>query len=285
MPKVNDNRRELYDLGMNDVEIAHAVGTSKAAIFQWRTCRKLSVKRSSTPALRAMRAKAKLTAVARSGWIVSPNDIRFSLYLQDYSDGEIGAATEQPSKVIADWRYYHGLPLRIGHRATNQELDRRMALYRAGKNDVEIGNEEGCSASTVMFWRNTRRLLEIPKPRPEPKPRIKRIAKPPQRRFVPQMRTDPLLEEIKRALGWWLATDVRDDAASELLLAVGEVAAADIRSKVRVFSNRAVAQYSSKFGPRSIDVVLPRTEELRLVDVIRDDRSRDWLEEMGATVC
>lgn len=82
-----------------------------------------------------------------------------------------------------------------------------------------------------------------------------------------------------------MARDIRDDAASEMVLSVlcGEMPIWDITKSAHRYIGRAISQNANKYS-RSIDVPLRGTVDLRLVDLIPDHRSSDWLEEMGATV-
>ena len=50
------------------------------------------------------------------------------------------------------------------------------------------------------------------------------------------------------------------------------------------YRNRVIADYASAFGPISLNKAVPRPEDLMMIDTCRDERSSDWLEEMGATV-
>lgn len=53
----------------------------------------------------------------------------------------------------------------------------------------------------------------------------------------------------------WLSPATRDDAISDLYVAMleGAVDTADITSEARRYASRAVAQFESRYGPRSLD--------------------------------
>ncbi len=95
---------------------------------------------------------------------------------------------------------------------------------------------------------------------------------------------DLLYARIRRSLrGDWATVD---DAASDLYLAVieGRLEIEQIEAVANQYRNRVIADYASAFGPISLNKAIPGTEDLMMIDMLRDERSSDWLEEMGATV-
>jgi hypothetical protein len=72
----------------------------------------------------------------------------------------------------------------------------------------------------------------------------------------------------------------------DLLEAVlsGEIPIAQIEASARKFGNRTLDAYASKWGARSLDDDLSDDGGFRMIDLIADERSSSWLEEMGATV-
>ena len=79
--------------------------------------------------------------------------------------------------------------------------------------------------------------------------------------------------------------DIAADAAAELMLAVveGTVALGDIEKEARSFKNKALQSYADGFKFTSLDEPLPGTEDLLRIELLRDESSEDWLEEMGAS--
>lgn len=95
-----------------------------------------------------------------------------------------------------------------------------------------------------------------------------------------------VMTRIRRAIGHALPPDIIDDAIGDAALAIldGTISLTEIEAQARKFGNRVLGQYASRWGPRSIDETIAGTEDLRMVDLIADERSSSWLEEMGATV-
>ena len=58
----------------------------------------------------------------------------------------------------------------------------------------------------------------------------------------------------------------------------------EIEKHARRFGNQALNQYANSFRQRSLDEDTPGSEGLRHIDMLVDESSSGWLEEMGATV-
>lgn len=71
-----------------------------------------------------------------------------------------------------------------------------------------------------------------------------------------------------------------------MMLAVieGEVPINEIEKHARRFGNQALNQFANGFRQRSLDEDTPGSEGLRHIDMLVDESSSGWLEEMGATV-
>tara|TARA_B000000460_G_scaffold228946_1_gene185539 strand:- start:855 stop:1205 length:351 start_codon:yes stop_codon:yes gene_type:complete len=95
-----------------------------------------------------------------------------------------------------------------------------------------------------------------------------------------------LQKRIIKAIGTRLPFDIAADAAASLMLAVieGEVQIDEIEKHARRFGNQALNQYANSFRQRSLDEDTPGSEGLRHIDMLVDESSSGWLEEMGATV-
>ena len=70
----------------------------------------------------------------------------------------------------------------------------------------------------------------------------------------------------------WLSEAARDDAISDMYLAhlEGAVSLSDITAEAKIFANRTVAAFESKFGPRSLDEQLFEDGDATLGDMIDD---------------
>ena len=147
-----------------------------------------------------------------------------------------------------------------------------MLFYHLGWSDVQVAGElEIKHYSAIFNWR-------------------KRNGLPANSIAGQKSRGRPTMADvmprIRKAIGNALPPDIIDDAISDVALAVldGTISLAEIEAQARKFGNRVLAQYASRWGPRSIDETIAGTEDLRMVDLIADERSSSWLEEMGATV-
>lgn len=83
-----------------------------------------------------------------------------------------------------------------------------------------------------------------------------------------------------------MAPDIRDEAVSEVWLALqeGRLSVDRVQAESKEFRRKAMREFANPFGPRSVDEELGDEDGFRMIDLLRDDRSSSWLEEMGATV-
>lgn len=207
----------------------------------------------------------------------SEDQRRRDLYDKGLTDPEIAAALDCHRTSIMHWRHSRGLAARFDRSGTRANLKHiadkraaRMLLYSLNYSDGRIAREQGVTPGAVQGWRNRLGL-----------PPVER-----SRRMDRRTRGDPALERIRKAVGRALPRDIADDAAADLYLAVlsGSLALDKIEAEARRFGNRVLDQFASRFGPRSLDEELGDSDGFRMIDLIPDDRSSSWLEEMGATV-
>ena len=196
---------------------------------------------------------------------------RRSLYDQGLSDRQIALAQGVDRTAIRDWRRTRGLPPKTVRRyaAIGPSTIRRF-LSDMKWNDGEIGQQEGVHPQCVREWRIRNRL---------PAHGLRRSAR----------QRDEQLKELQRrvckAIGTSLPLDIASDAAAELMMAViqGTVAIDDIEKVGRSFGNKALQTYADAFKFTSLDEPVAGTEDLLRIELLRDNASEDWLEEMGAT--
>jgi transposase len=202
---------------------------------------------------------------------------RLALHEKGMNDQEIGEAVGVGRSDIREWRRRQGLSVHRSPNAKHTPAQRaaRMLLYSLGWSDRQIAREQHLCYTTVTQWRT--RLGLVPNGGPTFR-RRSRIKKYNARNCV--------LTAIKRAVGRALPPDIADDAVADLCLAVldGTIPIDQIEAEARKFGNRVLSQFASKFGPRSLDEELGDDDGFRMIDLVRDERSASWLEEMGATV-
>lgn len=80
-----------------------------------------------------------------------------------------------------------------------------------------------------------------------------------------------LFEQIRNALPDAMDPVLRDDAISEIYLAVieGKLSAGRIKAEAKRYANRQVAEWQSRYGPRSLDEVMGDTD-LTMLELIED---------------
>jgi hypothetical protein len=193
------------------------------------------------------------------------------------SDGRIAQHEGVCEKAIFDWRKVRGLPAVSGNGARGYALTpeadaARMLLYQMRYSDRRIAREQKVSWTTIQGWRKRRKL--------PPHGLSRRHWK------TADLARDTTLDRVRRAIGRALPPDIRDDAISDLYLAVlsGTVDLDEVEKQARKFGNRVLNTFASKFGPQSLDQELGDAEGFTLMDTLVDERSSAWLEEMGATV-
>ncbi|WP_426263008.1 hypothetical protein [Sphingomonas sp. PWP1-2] len=263
MPKVRDDRMKLYEAGKNDVEIALAVGVSRPAIFQWRKCRGLL-------AIPCTYGNAHLSAERRAA--------RQQAYDEGLNDREIGERVGQKGLRVGEWRKANNLPSsveRFPNRPRGQtaekiaELTARRALYDKRMTDNQIAKMTGRSVGGISNWRAKHHLPRNPEPPPHA-----------------YVRTDPTLQRIRRAIGRMVAPDIADDAASDMYVALltGDVQPHEIERRARTFAFRSLRQFADRWGNRSLDMAVGWEGNRTLLDILGDETSASWLENMGATM-
>lgn len=83
---------------------------------------------------------------------------------------------------------------------------------------------------------------------------------------------DPTYSQIAAAMPRWLSDAARDDAISDMYVAYleGTVSMSDVAAEARRYASRAVNQWESRFGPRSIDEQLTEDSHTTLGDMLVD---------------
>jgi len=199
---------------------------------------------------------------------------RRALYDQGMNDAEISRQQGVSPSAIYFWRKRQGLAPNARTRAAHDSVTpMRKLLHELGWNAKRIAEFQGVSRDAVHDWL-TRRGLHANNRR--------------RRMSAEQCRQQlrELQQRVVRAVGHRLPFDIAADASAELMLAVieGRVPLNQIEKHGRAFGNRALREYANPFTMKSLDDDLPDHEGLRPVDLLSDEGSSAWLEEMGATV-
>lgn len=209
--------------------------------------------------------------------MAAEHDARRTLYDQGLTDIEIARRTGGKRNTITVWRRAKGLPTNVGPntftRLSAERRASRMLLYQLGWSDRHIAREQGVDRSSVRIWRHNLGLKSnFPSGISESR--------------HPRPTVASLLKRVRAAIGRGLAKDIADDAASQMLMEVldGTIAIDQIEKAARKYGSKAIEQFANKFGPRSLDEELGDSDGFRIIDMIEDERSSSWLEEMGATV-
>lgn len=138
--------RELYDRGMNDIEIAEATGVNRKTICDWRKMNKLP-------------AHALLHRLD----LEECDEIYRPLYEQGMTDSQVAEACGVNPWNVRDWRQRRRLKAnlmrgRSGGRKPwkdRQEEDRLIRpLYERGLSDTQIAKEIGTNRRAVCEWRH-----------------------------------------------------------------------------------------------------------------------------------
>ncbi|MBZ9649981.1 hypothetical protein K9B33_20820 [Sphingobium sp. 3R8] len=197
---------------------------------------------------------------------------RLSLYEDGLNDGQIATRIGVGRSAIANWRRCRGLEANVKRIAGTSLSPVRRLLLDMGWGARSIARQEGVNLKTVRDWRKRHGYTATGVGNS--------ISK---QRGAEQLRN--LQRRVVRAVGTKLPFDIAADAAAALMLAVieGEVPLDQIESQGRVYGNRALGEYANAFKQQSLDEEIPGTDGLRGVDLLVDDSSSAWLEEMGAT--
>lgn len=253
-------RVDRFLSGMSDREMAEAEGVKRNSIVKWRISKGLR----------------RVTVVERenaAGELLR----RRALYDAGLSDRAIAAIQGVDHTSIREWRHRSGRPAH-NFESTNMTADQqaaRLLLYSFGYSDRRIAKEQGRNPSSVRQWRECHGL---------------KANRPTSRGLMfggKNSVEQGMLARIRRAIPGYMSPADREDAASDLFMAVmsGAIPIDEIEKAAKKFGNRVIEQYASKWGARSLDEELgDNGDGFTMMDLIRDDRSSSWLEEMGATV-
>lgn len=260
MPITQDQEASLltaYKLGLNDGQIGRKCGVRTKSVCNWR-------------------AKHGHPANQLRGLSPDETEARRADYRRGLNDNQLAALWGIHPYSVLLWRQRQKLPTNCPEtrHLSNEERAARMLLYSFGYSDARIAKEQSRCSSTISKWRKV--LSLSPNRRRDQSLHIggRRKAE------------SALMDRIRRSLPPYMSPADRDDAASDLFLAVmsGAIPIAEIEGRAKKFGNKVIEQFASKFGPRSLDEELGDEDGFRMIDLIRDDRSSSWLEEMGATV-
>jgi hypothetical protein len=203
---------------------------------------------------------------------------RRALYDEGLSDREIGLRLGEKSDTIAKWRKSRGLASKQIIGANDGPLTKaqkcvRLLLYQLGWSDYHIAAEQKRDRVSVREWRRRAKLIpNFPIGVTE--------------RYLPRPTMEMILRRVSRAIGRGLPRDIADEATADLMINLldGTIGLNEIEKEARRYGNKALERFANKYGPRSIDEVMQGTEDLRMIDMLPDPGSSEWLEEMGATV-
>lgn len=197
---------------------------------------------------------------------------RFSLYKKGLNDGQIATEIGVDRSTISGWRRSRGLAANVKHEPGTSMAPVRRLLLDMGWGARSIARQEGVNLQTVREWRKRHGYMATGVGN--------NITK---QRGAEQLRN--LQRRVISAVGTKLPFDIAADAAAALMLAVveGEVPLDQIENQGRVYGNRALGEYANSFRQQSLDEEIPGTDGLRGIDLLVDDSSSAWLEEMGAT--
>jgi len=291
-PQQSKLRRELYDAGYTDPAIAKAVGILNKSVFKWR--KRSGLPPNVSPGRRASASSAvavvtpdlkrRATALLERG--VGPRTIarEMSASLQSLERWRTAMLSERPE--LRRQASHQKAPRHPSGRMYSKMLPDRRArafvLYADGLCDYDIAKDLGVRKTQIWEWRHA---LFLPAVR---KSMRKHMVKPKPKwlgQAISPM-SNPLYAHIVASIGRGMAPDLIDDAVSDvwLALAEGRLSAQQISAEAGKFRNRVIGSYASKFGPRSLDEDIGDGDGFRMLDLLKDDRSSDWLERMGATI-
>jgi transposase-like protein len=285
-------RRELYDAGYTDPAIAKAVGILNKSVFKWRKQAGLppnvppgrSARSSSTVAVVTPDLKRRAMALLERG--VGPRTIarEMAASIQSLERWRTAMLSERPE--LRRQASHRKVPRHPGGRLYSKLLPDRRArafvLYADGLCDYEIAKDLGVRKTQIWEWRHALFLPAVGKSRQKHmvKPKPKQLGQ-----AISPM-SNPLYAHIVNSIGRGMAPDLVDDAVSDvwLALAEGRLSPQQISAEAGKFRNRVIGSYASKFGPRSLDEDIGDGDGFRMLDMLKDHSSSDWLERMGATV-
>lgn len=286
-------RRELYDAGNADTVIAKAVGIRPNNVLTWRRRNGLP---PNLPPGRTMRTSEHLA-------FVTPDLKRRAVALSKRGVDVRTIAKEMATTVKSVEKWHTealpGIPYVRQSGATRRRAPRHpsgrayskmraerraraFVLYADGHNDYEIAKDLGVNRGQVWEWRHALFLPSIGKA--WRKRTVKLRPKPLGQAISPM--SNPLYAHIVASIGRGMAPDLVDDTVSDvwLALAEGQLSPDQISAQAGKFRNRVTKSYANKFGTRSLDEEIGDGDGFRMIDLLKDHSSADWLEEMGATV-
>ncbi|WP_448536908.1 hypothetical protein [Sphingobium yanoikuyae] len=200
---------------------------------------------------------------------------RLDLYHNGLNDGQIASQLGLERSTIRQWRKSRGLAANVEcvrTTVTGGRCSVRRLLHEMGWGAKSIARAEGVNLQTVREWRKRHAI------------KSSGMGKKTSRRGRAEQLHD-LERRVIRAVGTSLPFDIAADAAAALMLAVmeGQISIDQIESQGRAFGNRALREYADAFKQQSLDQEIPGTEGLRGIDMLVDESSSAWLEEMGGT--
>jgi hypothetical protein len=199
---------------------------------------------------------------------------KMALYEQGLTDREIAIRTGVRPNTVVVWRRERDLAVNPSDRGNKApQAQSRQLLYELGWSDGHIARVQHVDKASVRDWRRRRHLPA----------NFSRRGGTPRRQ---QIDMESVRARIVSAVGHRLPPDIAEDTVSDLMIAVieGTLSLEAIERESRRFGNKVLERFASKFGPLSLDEELGDEDGRRIIDMIADERSSDWLEEMGATV-
>lgn len=199
---------------------------------------------------------------------------RYALYEKGLDDGAISRLQGVDRSTICQWRKRRALKANAAGQEPRANITpMRRLLHDLGWGARSIARFQGVSTTSVKEWRKQRGLKAAGVGRSTTK-----------EGGAGQLRD--LQQRVVRAVGCRLPFDIAADAAAELMLAVieGTVPIDQIEKQGRPFGNRALQEYANAYTMKSLDEDVPDHDGLRPIDMLVDEASAGWLEEMGATV-
>ena len=130
--------KELYDKGMNDIQISTTLDINKIAIRMWRNANDLPVIRKQLNHI--------------------PHDEVMKLYNEGLSDGAIARQLGLSSNTIVAWRKRNNLEPNFPYVSHTIDYNKVRELYDAGELDTQIAKKLDISYDMVVKWRKSETL-------------------------------------------------------------------------------------------------------------------------------
>jgi hypothetical protein len=276
-------RRTLYDLGLLDAEIAGSLNIGFSGVYSWRKRNALPPNCKSRKVKYQSQFRETCNRLLRRN--VSPRVLSevFDIPIENMAYWRTAILHAHPELGRHSRRVIERPQTPNGKQYSRLLPERRREAfeqYSLGQSDTAIALEMKLWRQQIREWRKAYDLAPNVLKR-----QVRTRLRAPPVAFQPiRPDRDVLYARIRRALrGDWATVD---DAASDLYLAVieGRLEIEQIEVVANQYRNRVIADYASAFGPISLNKAIPGTKDLMMIDTLRDERSSDWLEEMGATV-